>query len=160
MKTQSSNKHYFESSYDSKERFVSYWNQTSELIKLRCNKYLEIGIGNSLVSDYLKKRNYCITTMEFDPTLNPNVIGSIEKLPFANESFDAVACFEVLEHFPYEQTHPILKEIYRVTKKICCLVITRRYPHTKSSFPFTKNWRTEKTRRITTPKKTKKRWGR
>lgn len=121
MKIQCSQKHYFEMSYDSKERFVSYWNQTNELIKLRCKTYLEIGIGNGLVSDYLKKRKYCITTMDIDPTLNPDVIGSIEKIPFVNESFDAVACFEVLEHFPYEQTSTILREIYRVTKKFVVL---------------------------------------
>ena len=34
MKTQVEPNHYFSKSYDSKERFISYWHQINEIIKL------------------------------------------------------------------------------------------------------------------------------
>jgi len=48
--------HYFVNSYDSKGRFISYWYQINEIIKLNPKKVLEIGIGNGFVSKYLKER--------------------------------------------------------------------------------------------------------
>ena len=113
--------HYFEISYDSKERFVSYWHQINELVKLRARSYLEIGIGNSLVANYLRQRGFNVTTMDIDPYLTPDLLGSVAKIPFTNESFDVVACFELLEHLPYEQLIPMLQEIRRVSKKFVVL---------------------------------------
>jgi len=56
MKTQVEPNHYFSMSYDSKERFISYWYQINEIIKLNLKRVLEIGIGNSFVSKYLEER--------------------------------------------------------------------------------------------------------
>ena len=41
--------HYFNEFYDSKERWISYWHQINEIIKLNPKKVLEIGIGNGFV---------------------------------------------------------------------------------------------------------------
>ena len=48
-KTQVAPDHYFNKSYDTKERFISYWRQINEIIKLGPNRVLEIGIGNGFV---------------------------------------------------------------------------------------------------------------
>jgi SAM-dependent methyltransferase len=117
MKPQVKPNHYFEQSYDSKGRFVSYWHQIDELIKLRSTSILEIGIGNSLVSNYLKQRGYNITAMDVDPGLNPDTVGSVANIPFVDGSFEVVACFELLEHLPYERFPTVLREIHRVSKK-------------------------------------------
>ncbi|MHA1834506.1 MAG: class I SAM-dependent methyltransferase, partial [Candidatus Baldrarchaeia archaeon] len=93
MKTQVKPNHYFVLSYDSKERFISYWHQINELTQLKPSSILEIGIGNGLVSNYLKQRGYNVTTMDIDPRLNPDVAASIDRIPFTDESFDVVACF-------------------------------------------------------------------
>ena len=53
MKPQVEPNHYFNESYNSKERFISYWHQINEIIKLKPKKVLEIGIGNGFVSKYL-----------------------------------------------------------------------------------------------------------
>jgi SAM-dependent methyltransferase len=121
MKTQVKPNHYFEPSYDSKERFVSYWHQINELTQLKPNSILEIGIGNGLVSNYLKQRGYNVTSIDIDFHLDPEAVASVTHIPFANESFDVVACFEVLEHLPYEQFYPSLREIHRVSKKYAVL---------------------------------------
>jgi len=116
MKTQVKPNHYFAPSYDSKERFISYWHQINELTQLKPSSILEIGIGNGLVSNYLKQRGYNVTTMDIDFRLDPDVVASVTCIPFANDSFDVVACFEVLEHLPYEQFYLSLREIHRVSK--------------------------------------------
>jgi ubiquinone/menaquinone biosynthesis C-methylase UbiE len=45
------------------------------------------------------------------------VVGSVLKLPFTSESFDVIACYEVLEHLPYSEFPKALKEIHRVSQK-------------------------------------------
>jgi len=123
MRQQVKPNHYFSRSYNSKERFISYWNQINELTILEPSSILEIGIGNSFVLDYLCNNGYNITAMDIDPCLNPDAVGSINNLPFSASSFDAVACFEVLEHLPYSQFQTSLRELYRVSKKHVALSI-------------------------------------
>ena len=57
-----------------------------------------------------------VTTCDIDPKLNPDIVGDIKNLPCADESYDAVVVFEVLEHLPYEDFSVCLKEIKRVTR--------------------------------------------
>ncbi|MCK5766962.1 MAG: hypothetical protein KAH35_01115 [Candidatus Atribacteria bacterium] len=46
--------HYFDKSYDTKERFISYWHQVNEIVRLEPDSLLEIGIGSGFASKYLK----------------------------------------------------------------------------------------------------------
>jgi ubiquinone/menaquinone biosynthesis C-methylase UbiE len=123
MKPQVEPNHYFKQSYDSKERFISYWHQINELIKFKSTSILEIGIGHSLVFNYLKQRGYNITSMDIDPRLNPNIVGSVVNMPFFDETFEVVACFELLEHLPYNQFFTALRELNRVSVKYAVLSI-------------------------------------
>lgn len=47
--------------------------------------------------------------------------GSIYQLPYADDSFDAVVCSEVLEHL--ERPEDALKELCRVTKRYCIITV-------------------------------------
>jgi len=116
-----STEHYFQKEYDSKTRFISYWHQINELLSLGPNIVLEIGIGNRFLSDYLKSRRINIVTLDFDKRLNPDIAGSVLLIPFHNESFDVVACYEVLEHLPYQDFPDALGEIYRVSSRYVIL---------------------------------------
>lgn len=102
--------------YDSKKRFISYWHQIHEVIALGKHNILEIGIGNGFVSDYLGKMGLKVTTVDIDDRLAPDITASVYSLPFADESFELVACYEVLEHLPYESFSLSLQEMYRVSK--------------------------------------------
>ncbi len=115
MKTQVNLNHYLDKSYDSKKRFNSYWHQINEVIKLNPLNVLEIGIGNGFVSKYLKDIGTNITTLDVDEKLNPDLVGSVLKMPFANNHFETVLCCEVLEHLEYKHFQTALLEIYRVS---------------------------------------------
>ena len=102
-------------SYDSKIRFNSYWHQINEVAKMNPKNVLEIGIGNGFVSKYLKDMGTNITTFDVDESLNPDVAGSVLKMPFTDNYFETVLCCEVLEHLEYEHFQTALLEIYRVS---------------------------------------------
>jgi len=116
MKPQVEPNHYFNKSYDTKERFISYWHQINEIINLNPKTVLEIGIGNGFVSKYLKERKVNVITLDIDKRLNPDVVGSVLNMPFSDKSFDVVACYEVLEHLPFKNFPKALSEIFRVSK--------------------------------------------
>ncbi|MGD2269337.1 MAG: methyltransferase domain-containing protein [Desulfobacterales bacterium] len=107
--------HYYDLSYDNKERFCSYWHQINEIMSIKAENVLEIGIGNGMVSKYLKERGRKITTLDIHRELKPEVVGSILRIPFTDASFDVVACYEVLEHISYKDFLKALAEIHRVS---------------------------------------------
>ncbi len=56
-----------------------------------------------------------VTNIDIFPFENVDIIADATKLPFENESVDAVVCDNVLEHTP--RPHDVVKEILRVLKK-------------------------------------------
>jgi ubiquinone/menaquinone biosynthesis C-methylase UbiE len=46
--------------------------------------------------------------------MNPDVVGSVLQMPFGDDSFDIVACYELLEHLPYGSISTALNEMCRV----------------------------------------------
>lgn len=57
-----------------------------------------------------------IVTLDIDKRLRPDIIGSAIKLPFKQNSFDVIACFQVLEHLPYNYFYDSLRELFRVAR--------------------------------------------
>jgi len=121
MKPQVEPNHYFNESYDSKGRFISYWHQIHEIVRLRPKRVLEIGIGNGFVQKYLKEGGLNLTTLDIDQELKPDIIGTVLDIPFADGSFDVIACYELLEHLQYENFYKALSEIFRVCKSYAIL---------------------------------------
>lgn len=123
MKPQVEPNHYFNQSYDTKKRFISYWHQINEIIKLKPKRALEVGVGNGFVSKYLKEKKVNIITLDIDERLNPDIVGSVLKLPFPDNFFEVIACYEVLEHIPYKNFNKAISEIFRVSKSYAILSI-------------------------------------
>jgi SAM-dependent methyltransferase len=132
MKPQVQPDHYFENAYDSKGRFISYWHQIYEITVLEPQSILEVGIGNGLTSHYLKQRGLNITTIDIDAHLRPDINGSILDIPFQDKSFDVVACFEVLEHIPYEKLPHALSELHRIS----CRYVILSLPDCSKVYPL------------------------
>lgn len=106
--------HYYKN-YDTKRRLCSYWHQIQEIILLNPKSILEIGIGNGFVSKYLKQRGFNVITLDIDKRLNPDVTGTVLNIPFFDRAFDVVACYELLEHLPYDNLAKAMSEIYRIS---------------------------------------------
>ena len=111
------NSAYFKFTYDTKERFCSYWHQIDEVLQLRASKVLEVGVGNSFVNRYLKGVGTNVITLDIAYDLRPDVSGTVLTLPFRSDSFDAVTCYQVLEHLPYKDFSESLKELARVSQR-------------------------------------------
>ncbi len=105
---------YFDHSYDNKKRFISYWYQINEIFRLVPSNVLEIGIGNGMVSNYLRNRGLNVTTLDIREELSPDIVAGVLDMPLDDGAFDVVACYEVLEHIAYDSFSAALSEIYRV----------------------------------------------
>lgn len=129
--------------YNYQIRWVSYWHQINEVLSLSPANVLEIGIGSKVVLNYLKQENIDIKTLDINKELNPDYIGSVEKMPLESNSFDVVLCAEVLEHLPFEKFSQCLSELRRVSKKYVVLSLPHFGPPLKFSFkiPFFKEVR-------------------
>jgi ubiquinone/menaquinone biosynthesis C-methylase UbiE len=108
-------------SYDTKERFASYWNQINEVAKLNPRSVLEVGIGYAFVSSYLRRWGFNVTTLDVCREFQPDVTGSVICLPLKTDFFDLCLCCEVLEHLPYSEFTKALQELRRVSSSYVVL---------------------------------------
>jgi len=120
------------SKYNHRSRWMSYWHQIDEVLRLKPDSVLEIGIGDKTVVNFLKSQGVNITTLDINKDLKPDVIGSVLTMPFRDSSFDVVLCAEVLEHLPFEKFEEGLKELKRVSRKNLVLSL----PHFGHSLKF------------------------
>jgi len=116
-------KEHYHSTYDSLERFVSYYNQKKLVLEAiekidshKSNiKILEIGRGTGFLSSYLKSFDLNIKTLDIAADLKPDYVGNLlnaESLP--KEKFEIVCCFEVLEHIKFEDIGKALENLKRL----------------------------------------------
>lgn len=106
-------------------RFISYFYQIDLVRKvfstsIKKKSILEVGVGNKIVSDYLKKEGMIVETCDVDESLNPDYIGDIRNM-FIKKKFDVVVAYELLEHIPFEKEYDGVKEalvrLYELSKK-------------------------------------------
>ncbi len=109
--------HYFSQKYNHKARWLSYWYQIDSVLGLKPLTVLETGLGSGVVKDYLKKCGLEVKTFDIDAELNPDFIGSVERIPVPDNSFDCVLAAEILEHLPFSKFAGCLSEIRRVSRR-------------------------------------------
>ncbi|MDB5321963.1 MAG: Methyltransferase type 11 [Phycisphaerales bacterium] len=133
MKPQTDRSHYDESYYE-RRRLYSVAVQAEVLWSLRPASVIEVGPGRGVFAALFRQLSGApVVTMDIDPSLRPDVIGSVFEMPFADGAFDAAACFQMLEHLPFERFAPALVEMRRVAKAglalslpDCSLALTMR----------------------------------
>lgn len=119
---QTDKNHYFNNNYLTIERWNSYFSQINSVLKIRKIsgkkqlKVLEIGCGDKVVSDYLKKNDINVTTVDIDHTLNPDFVDSLPKLKRIKGKYDCVVCFQVLEHLKYEDALSSIRKFKTISK--------------------------------------------
>lgn len=140
MKQVSKNKYKFHS-YCGSDRWLSYYHQIDEVLKLKPKNILEIGVGDGVFKNYVKSNTMIdYKNLDIAEDLNPDVVGSIEDISFPDNSFDVVCAFEILEHLPFEKFEKSIKELSRVSKKDVIISLPHFGPVIKFSFkiPFVK----------------------
>ncbi len=120
------------------QRWNSYFWQLFFIAHFRPESILEIGVGDKIVADIIKKIGYDVKTCDISANVNPDYIADIRFLPFEKESFDMVVCFQILEHIDYEYFVDILKSLHHITKKhvILSLPQIRKFFSLKSHIPW------------------------
>ncbi|MDP3042913.1 MAG: class I SAM-dependent methyltransferase [bacterium] len=118
MKKQVEKQAYNFKKYCDQDRWLSYWRQIDEILKLNPASVLEVGAGDRTLSSYLKNNTdidyQCVDIAE---DLKPDIISSVDNLKLPDNSCDMVCAFEVLEHLPFEKFKKSLSELKRVSKR-------------------------------------------
>ncbi len=86
------------------------------MLRLRPRSVCEIGVGPGLVSEVLRKVGIEVTTVDVEPSVVPDVLADVRRLPFDDLRFDASLCCQVLEHLPFEDFGVSLCELRRITR--------------------------------------------
>lgn len=115
-----------------------YWHQLNLFLNISdistTDKIIEVGVGSGLVSNYLKRKGFNITTVDIDKNKNPDVVANIVKdeIPVA----DVYLAFEIFEHIPFDSFKKVVKKMSdNKTNKILFSV-----PHAYRTYLFGEFW--------------------
>ena len=109
--------HYEFNRYLSRQRWCSVWHQLDEVQKLQPNRVLEVGPGPGLFKTVAATFGISVETLDLDPELKPDHVGSATAMPFSDGSYDVVCAFQMLEHLPYEAALQAFGEMARVSRR-------------------------------------------
>lgn len=108
--------HYRFDRYMLKERWISVWHQLDEVVKLKPASVLEIGPGPGVFKAMAVVMGLRVETLDLDPELKPDHVGSSTAIPLADATFDVVCAFQMLEHLPYKDSLQSFHEMVRVSR--------------------------------------------
>ena len=123
--------------YVNKIRWISYYHQIDEILAYNPKNILEIGAGMGVLGVVCKNImgiNY--TSIDNDENLNTDFTGSVISLPFSDNSYELVCCFQVLEHLPFEDFDKAFSEICRVAEKAVIISLPNASKHFRFHFSF------------------------
>ncbi len=105
--------------YVKKKRWVSYWHQISEVLAIKPETVLLIGIGNGVIPAILQEKGIKVYTFDYDASMNPDFCSDIRKIgeTVGNLKVDAVLCCQVLEHVEFEYFEEIMNVLHMIANK-------------------------------------------
>lgn len=109
--------HYRFERYMAKPRWCSLFHQLEELARLEPERALEVGPGPGTFKAAAASFGLRVETLDLDPELHPDHVGSVLELPFTDGAFDVACAFQVLEHFPFEESQRGFRELCRVARR-------------------------------------------
>lgn len=82
---------------------------------------MDIGTGTGFLPAILKQKGYAVKSLDVNPNLNPDIVGSITSIPLKDSTFDIVSAFQVLEHLEFDNFERSISEMARVSKRYVVL---------------------------------------
>lgn len=117
---------YHTNRYLSRERWMSYWTQIHEALRLEVRDILEVGPGNNIVSSVLGEMGCLVKTFDNDPLNHPDFLGDIlVDMKKITGEYELVLACQVLEHIPYSHFTETLRYFYQISRKY--LIISLPY---------------------------------
>lgn len=123
-----------------------------QVVALQPRTFLDAGCGEGFVAAMLRGRlpDLRLTGFDVDPAAvqvaarrDPSgqfLAASIFSLPFADDAFDVVGCFEVLEHLPGAGPEAALRELSRVAAAAVVLSVPHEPYFSLANAARGKNW--------------------
>ena len=130
--------HYEVSRYMDKTRWNSVWHQIDEIVKLQPGSVLEIGPGPGIFKAVASRLGVNIETLDVDPELGPDYVGSATQMPLPDGSYDVVCAFQMLEHLPYEKSLQAFSEMARVSRQYVVISLPDAKPMWRYRFHLPK----------------------
>ncbi|WP_300455786.1 class I SAM-dependent methyltransferase [Accumulibacter sp.] len=104
--------------YMSLPRMITHWHQASEVAEATRpgGKVLEIGPGAGHTTWLMRQWGLDVTTLDFDESVKPDIIGDVTAIPCKDKAYDCVLAAEVLEHIPFPEFAKALAELGRICR--------------------------------------------
>src|SRR4030067_2935035 len=141
MNVQVHDEHYYDFlTYVNKKRFISCYYQLRYIYDINPKNILEIRVGSDLLKKF-SRDTFSYKTIDISKTLKPDIVGDVVKLPLKDNVFDLIVCFQTLEHLPFSEFEPALKEIARVSRKdvLISLPYSSTSLYLEAKLPFLKD---------------------
>lgn len=74
-----------------------------------CDGILDVGAGMGEFENHVDAQ---YTSIDMEPSFDPDVVGDVTDLPFDDDEYDVVTCFFVLQHIP--EWEKVVEELMRV----------------------------------------------
>jgi len=104
-------------------------NSIADILQFRSWSYLDVGCGRGeMLKIAVALECHPVEGVEVVPALCGGDVrhGEVTRLPYIDNQFDVVTCFDVLEHLPPDDTRKALDELHRVAKYIIVVSANNR----------------------------------
>lgn len=87
---------------EGKDHWILYWTQAYLVKKYVTGEHniVELGVGTKFLSNYLRSREYNITTVDIDAGKKPDYVCDALSFDYSASSVNTVLAFEIFEHIP------------------------------------------------------------
>ena len=119
-------------------RIFSYAHQIDAVLSFDPQRVLEIGVGAGVVAVALRAMGIEVTTVDIQPELDPDIVGSVTALPIEDDDYEVALCCQVLEHIPFDKFVPALRELARVASNGILISLPDVRPHYAISWQLPK----------------------
>lgn len=110
-------------------RLFSYAHQLHAALSFNPCHVVEIGVGAGVTRAVLDLVDVRVTTIDVQPELDPDVVGSVLELPLHDDACDVAICCQVLEHLQFVHFPKAMHELRRISRLGVVLSLPDCSPH-------------------------------